>query len=167
MLKELIRRNTPSPRIVVADELDVLNRFKQFLTGEERAAFEDLISQCTLHASEVECTTSPVREIPLLLLMILAQHKRLAILEKRQRMCTLPDKSKSKRSIASSCGAWSYALEESTPQRDSRSKMPEGRGNRNYPNGGLSGSEGAGHSQEASRSNKRTMQIVCRQAEED
>jgi hypothetical protein len=78
-----MRRNTPSPRIVVADELDVLNRFKQFLTGEERAVFEDLIGQCTLHASEVEFLTSPVREIPLLLLMLLAQHKRLMKLERR------------------------------------------------------------------------------------
>jgi len=71
-----MRRDTLSTRIIVADELDALNRFKQFPTGEEQVAFEDLISQCALHASEVEFLTSPVREIPLLLLMVLAQHKR-------------------------------------------------------------------------------------------
>ena len=77
-----MRRNTFSPRIIVADELDIVNRFKQFLIGEERLTFDDLISQCTLHASEVEFLTSPVREVPLLL-MVLAQHRRLAELGKR------------------------------------------------------------------------------------
>ena len=58
-------------------------RFKQFLRPEERVVFDDLVTQCKIYASAAGVLASPVKEIPLLLSMISAQHKRLLELEKR------------------------------------------------------------------------------------
>jgi hypothetical protein len=75
-------RTIPSWRIVVDEELVRLARFNQFLRVEDRAVFDDLLSQCRLYASAAGVLASPVREVPLLLSMIFAQHKRLMELEK-------------------------------------------------------------------------------------
>jgi hypothetical protein len=69
--------------MVVDEELERLARFKQFLRAEDRTVFEDLLSQCRLYASAAGVLASPVREVPLLLSMVFAQHKRLMELEKR------------------------------------------------------------------------------------
>jgi hypothetical protein len=42
-------------------------RFKQFLRAEDRAALDDLLSQCKLYASVAGVLSSPAREVPLLL----------------------------------------------------------------------------------------------------
>ena len=76
-------RTIPSWRIVVDEELAGLARFKQFLRPEDCAVFDDLVAQCRVYASSAGVLASPVREIPLLLSMIFAQHKRLMELEKR------------------------------------------------------------------------------------
>jgi hypothetical protein len=76
-------RTIPSWRIVVDEELARMARFKQFLRTEDRAIFDDLLSQCRLYASAAGLLASPVREVPLLLSIIFAQHKRLIELEKR------------------------------------------------------------------------------------
>ena len=60
-----------------------MSRFKQFLGREDRAVFDDLLSQCKLYAAEAGLLASPVKEVPLLLSMIFAQHKKLTDLEKR------------------------------------------------------------------------------------
>jgi hypothetical protein len=75
-------RTIPSWRIVLAGELSRLVRFKQFLRPEDRVVFDDLVTQCQIYASAAGCLASPVKEIPLLLSMIFAQHKRLMELEK-------------------------------------------------------------------------------------
>jgi hypothetical protein len=75
-------RTIPSWRIVVDEELAGLARFKQFLRPEDRVVFDDLAAQCRVYASSAGVLASPVREIPLLLSMIFAQHKRLMELEK-------------------------------------------------------------------------------------
>ena len=80
---ELVGRTMPSWRIVVDEELMRLARFKQFLRAEDRAVFDDLLSQCRLYASAAGVLASPVREVPLLLSMVFAQHKKLMELEKR------------------------------------------------------------------------------------
>ena len=80
-------RTIPSWRIVVDHELAKLSRFKQFLRAEDRVIFDDLIIQCKLYAAEAGTLASPVKEVPLLLSMIFAQHKRLMKLEKRERHC--------------------------------------------------------------------------------
>ena len=77
----------PSWRMVVDLELAKLSRFKQFLRAEDRVIFDDLIIQCKLYAAEAGTLASPVKEVPLLLSMIFAQHKRLMKLEKRERQC--------------------------------------------------------------------------------
>jgi hypothetical protein len=76
-------RTTPSWRIVVDEEIAAMSRFKQFLGPEDRAVFDDLIIQCKLYAPQAGVLASPVKEVPLLLSMIFAQHKRLVELEKR------------------------------------------------------------------------------------
>jgi len=76
-------RTIPSWRIVVEQEIVAMSRFKQFLRPEDRAVFYDLLSQCKLYAPNAGCLASPVKEVPLLLSMIFAQHKLLAELEKR------------------------------------------------------------------------------------
>jgi hypothetical protein len=52
-----------------------MSRFKQFLGPEDRAVFDDLLSQCKLYAAEAGLLASPVKEVPLLLSMIFAHHK--------------------------------------------------------------------------------------------
>jgi hypothetical protein len=69
--------------IVVEQKIAELRRFKQFLRPEDRAVFDDLPTQCKLYAAGGEVFTSPVKEMPLLLSMIFAQHKKLIQLEKR------------------------------------------------------------------------------------
>ena len=59
-----------------------MSRFKQFLRPEDRVVFDDLLSQCKLYAPDAGALASPVKEVPLLLSMIFAQHKKLAELEK-------------------------------------------------------------------------------------
>jgi len=78
-------RTIPSWRIVVDEELARMSKFKQFLRAEDRAVFDDLLVQCRLYASATGVVASPVREVPLLLSMIFAQHKRLAELESRMK----------------------------------------------------------------------------------
>ena len=75
-------RTIPSWRIVLNEELARLAMFKQLLRPEERIVFDDLTTQCRLYASEAGTLASPIREVPLLLSMIFAQHKRLMELEK-------------------------------------------------------------------------------------
>ena len=70
-------------RIVADQEIAVMSRFKQFLRPEDRAIFDDLITQCGLYAAEREVFASPVREMSLLFWMIFAQHKKVRELEKR------------------------------------------------------------------------------------
>ena len=76
-------RTIPSWRIVVEQEIAAMSRFKQFLGPEDRAVFDDLLSQCKLYAAEAGVLASPVPEVPLLLSMIFGRHKRLVELEKR------------------------------------------------------------------------------------
>jgi len=76
-------RTIPSWRIVVDEELTRMARFRQFLRAEDRAVFDDLLSQCRLCASAAGVLASPVTEVPFLLSMIFAHHRRLIELEKR------------------------------------------------------------------------------------
>ena len=69
--------------IVVEQKITELSRFKQFLRSEDRAVFDDLLTQCKLYAAEAGAPASPVKEVPLLLSMIFAQHKKLLELEKQ------------------------------------------------------------------------------------
>jgi hypothetical protein len=70
-------------RVIVEHKIVELSRFKQFLRPEDRAVFDDLLSQCKFYAVGGEVFTSPVKEMSLLFWVIFAQHKRLMELEKR------------------------------------------------------------------------------------
>ena len=69
--------------MVVEEELSHIRRFKQFLRAEDKIVFEDLLNQCKLYASFASSMASPVKEVPLFMSMIFAQHKRIMDLEKR------------------------------------------------------------------------------------
>ena len=43
-------RTIPSWRIIVEQEIATMSRFKLFLGPEDRAVFDDLLSQCKLYA---------------------------------------------------------------------------------------------------------------------
>jgi hypothetical protein len=75
-------RTIPSWRIIV-EQKGQLSRFKQFLRPEDRVVFDDLLNQCKLYAPQAGVLASPVAEVPLLLSMVFAQHKRLRELERR------------------------------------------------------------------------------------
>jgi len=78
-----VGRTIPSWRIVVEQEIAVMSRFKQFLRPEDRAVFDDLVTQCKVYAAGGEVFTSPERKMSLRFWMIFAQHRKLAELEKR------------------------------------------------------------------------------------
>jgi hypothetical protein len=94
-------RTIPSWRIVVDEELAKIARFKQFLRAEDRVVFDDLITQCRLYSSSAGVLASSIREVPLLLSMVFAQHKKLMELEKRLKEVhsEVPLKSKDSRSL--------------------------------------------------------------------
>ncbi len=69
--------------MVVEEELTHIRRFKQFLRAEDKIVFEDLLNQCKLYASFASSMASPVKEVPLFMSMLFAQHKRITDLEKR------------------------------------------------------------------------------------
>ena len=69
--------------VIVEQKIAELSRFRQFLRPEDRAVFDDLLTQCKLYAVGGEVFTSPVKEMSLLFWVIFAQHKRLVELERR------------------------------------------------------------------------------------
>jgi len=77
-----MERTIPLWSVVVERKIAELCRFKQFLRPEDRAVFDDLLTQCRLHAACGEVFASPVKETSLLFWMIFAQHKRLMELER-------------------------------------------------------------------------------------
>lgn len=70
-------------RAIFERKIAELSRFKQFLGPEDRAAFDDLLTQCKLYAEAGEVFTPPVKEMSLLFWMIFAQHRKLIELEER------------------------------------------------------------------------------------
>jgi hypothetical protein len=69
--------------MIVEDELGKLKRFGEFLSLEDKAVFDDLLNQCRLYASYASTMASPVKETPVIISMLFAQHKRLTELEKK------------------------------------------------------------------------------------
>jgi len=79
----LMGRTVPSWRIVVEAEIEKLKRFRDSLRFDDRLVFEDLLNQCKLYASAASTLASPVKEVPLIISMLFAHHKKLMELEKR------------------------------------------------------------------------------------
>lgn len=76
-------RTVPSWRMVVEAEVEKLKRFQEFLRQEDKAVFEDMLDQCKLFASAASVMASPIKQIPLVISMLFAHHKKLTELEKR------------------------------------------------------------------------------------
>lgn len=76
-------RTIPSWRMVVEAEVEKLKRFQEFLRQEDKAVFEDMLNQCRLLASAASVMASPLKQVPLIISMLFAHHKKLVELEKR------------------------------------------------------------------------------------
>jgi hypothetical protein len=76
-------RTIPSWRMVVENEIGRMKKFRESLRLEDKLVFDDLLNQCKLYASAASALASPVREVPLIISMLFAQHKRIVELEKR------------------------------------------------------------------------------------
>jgi len=76
-------RTIPSWRMVVKAEVEKLKRFQEFLSQEDKAIFEDMLNLCRLLASAASVMASPLKQVPLIISMLFAHHKKLAELEKR------------------------------------------------------------------------------------
>lgn len=75
-------RTVPSWRMVVEGEVERLKAFRDSLRLEDKVIFEDLLNQCKLYASAASALASPIKEMPLIISMLFAHHKKLAELEK-------------------------------------------------------------------------------------
>ena len=76
-------RTIPPWRMVVEAEIEKLKRFQEFLRQDDKAVFEDMLNQCKLLASAASVMASPIKQIPLIVSMLFAHHKKLIQLEKR------------------------------------------------------------------------------------
>jgi hypothetical protein len=69
--------------MVVEAEVDKLKRFQDFLRQEDKVVFEDMLNQCKLLASAASVMASPIKQVPLIISVLFAHHKKLVELEKR------------------------------------------------------------------------------------
>jgi len=69
--------------MIVEAETEKLKKFRDSLRLEDKAIFEDLLNQCKLYASAAGSLASPVKEMPLILSILFAHHKKLSELEKK------------------------------------------------------------------------------------
>jgi hypothetical protein len=76
-------RMIPSWRMVVEAEVEKMKRFQEFLRQEDKSIFEDMLNQCRLFASAASVMASPLKQVPLIISMLFAHHKKLFELEKR------------------------------------------------------------------------------------
>ncbi|HEY5620568.1 MAG TPA: hypothetical protein VIK88_02815 [Candidatus Bathyarchaeia archaeon] len=76
-------RTIPPWRMVAHAEIEQLKRFGEFLRAEDKPVFEDLLNQCLMYASEASTMAHTIKEVPLMISMLFAQHKKLWELEKR------------------------------------------------------------------------------------
>jgi hypothetical protein len=76
-------RTVSSWQMIVEAEVEKLKRFQEFLNQEDKTMFEDMLDQCKLLASAASVMAFPIRQIPLIISMLFAHHKKLTELEKR------------------------------------------------------------------------------------
>jgi hypothetical protein len=76
-------RTIPSWRMVAEAEVEKMKKFRDSLRFDDKMIFEDLLNQCKLYASAASSLASPVKEMPLIISILFAHHKKLTELEKR------------------------------------------------------------------------------------
>ncbi len=69
--------------MVVEAEVEKLKKFQEFLRQEDKVIFEDMLNQCKLLASAASVMASPIKQVPLIMSILFAHHKKLTELEKR------------------------------------------------------------------------------------
>jgi len=69
--------------MVVEAEVEKMKKFRDALRLDDKMIFEDLLNQCKLYASAAGSLASPIKEIPLIMSILFAHHKKLTELEKR------------------------------------------------------------------------------------
>jgi len=79
----LMGRTIPSWRMVAEAEVEKMKKFRDSLRFDDKMIFDDLLNQCKLYASAASSLTSPVKEMPLIISILFAHHKKLAELEKK------------------------------------------------------------------------------------
>jgi len=79
----LMGRTIPSWRMVAEAEVEKMKKFRDSLRFDDKTIFDDLLNQCKLYASAASSLTSPVKEMPLIISILFAHHKKLAELEKK------------------------------------------------------------------------------------
>ena len=79
----MMGRTIPSWRMVVEAEVEKMKKFRDALRLDDKMIFEDLLNQCKLYASAAGSLASPIKEIPLIMSILFAHHKKLTELEKR------------------------------------------------------------------------------------
>jgi hypothetical protein len=77
--------------MVVESEVEKLKKFQDSLRLDDKLLFEDLLNQCKLYASAASALASPVKEMPLIVSILFAHHKKLAELEKRLDSTTMTE----------------------------------------------------------------------------
>jgi hypothetical protein len=75
-------RTIPSWRLVVEAETEKLKKFRDSHRQEDKLIFEELLDQSKLYAYAASSLASPVKEVPLVIAMLFAHHKKLVELEK-------------------------------------------------------------------------------------
>ena len=76
-------RTVPSWRMVAEAEVEKMKKFRDSLRLDDKVIFEDLLNQCKLYASAASSLASPIKEMPLIMSILFAHHKKLTELEKR------------------------------------------------------------------------------------
>jgi len=69
--------------MVVDAEMERMKKFADFLRPEDKVVFEDMMNQCKIYASYASTMASPVKEVPLMMSILFAQHKLLSKHEKQ------------------------------------------------------------------------------------
>jgi hypothetical protein len=78
-----VGRTILSWRMIVEAEFERLKKFRDSLRSDDKLIFDDLLRQCKMYASAASSLASPVKEVPLIISILFAHHKKLIELEKR------------------------------------------------------------------------------------
>lgn len=75
-------RTILSWRMIVEVEIERLKKFRDSLRSDDKLIFDDLLRQCKIYASAASSLASPVKEVPLIMSILFAHHKKLIELER-------------------------------------------------------------------------------------
>ena len=70
-------------RMIVETEVERLKKFRDSLRLEDKLIFDDLLRQCEVYAPAASSLASPVKELPIIMSILFAHHKKLTEIEKR------------------------------------------------------------------------------------